>query len=258
MKTLYLDIETAPNLAWVWAKYEQNVISYADPGREKYCLCFSYKWEHEDETHVVSQIDFPTAFKKDKHDDSRVMQALWDLLDEADIVIGHNVRKFDLKSINAFFIRNGMTAPSPYQTVDTLVLARSNFGFNSNSLKDLAITLGLPVQKGSAGGFETWLGCMEGDADSWDQMIKYAKIDTELLPILYKRLRPFCKGLPSLNFIDPDGCPVCDEGENLLQKRGFRYTKVNRFQVWQCQSCMCYSSSRMSDLVAADKPVRVS
>ena len=258
MKTLYLDVETAPNLGWIWGKFDQNVISYADPGREKYCLCFSYKWEHEDETHVVSQIDFPTAFKKDKQDDSRVLKALWKLLDEAEIVIGHNLRAFDLKNANTFFIKQNWTAPSPYQTVDTLILARSNFKYNSNSLKDLAITLGLPIQKGNAGGFATWIGCMNGDENAWADMIKYAKLDTELLPLLYERLRPFCKGLPSVNFIDPDGCPVCGEGENGLRKRGFRFTKANQFQVWQCSSCKCYSSSRMSDLTADDKPVRVS
>ena len=83
-KILYYDIETAPNLSMVWGQYEQNVIAHE---REWYMLCVSYRWEHEKKTHVTSLVDFPADYKKDPENDFHVVKKLWDLFDEADIVI---------------------------------------------------------------------------------------------------------------------------------------------------------------------------
>ena len=40
-KILLLDIETSPNVAYVWGKWEQNVIDYV---KEWNIICFSAKW----------------------------------------------------------------------------------------------------------------------------------------------------------------------------------------------------------------------
>ena len=254
MRMLFLDIETAPNLGYIWGKWQQNVISYE---RERYMMCYSYKWLGDEETSVVSQLDFPVAFEKDKHDDRLLCQSMWPLLDEADIIVGHNVKNFDLKSINAFFLVNNIPPPSPYKIIDTLAVARRHFKFNSNSLKDLCKALGLDAKR-DAGGFETWLGCMRGDADSWAHMIEYARRDTELLEPLYLRLRPFMSGHPTMTMNEVGAqqlCPKCNSDQ--IVKNGFRYTKVSKFQVWKCKSCESFSSSRLAMSVADDRPVIV-
>lgn len=43
-KVLFYDIETAPNLAYVWGQYDQNVVQQY---REWYLMCFGYRWEHQ-------------------------------------------------------------------------------------------------------------------------------------------------------------------------------------------------------------------
>ena len=107
-KVLFYDIETAPNLAYVWGQYDQNVVQQY---REWYLLCFSYKWEGQKSTSVVSLTDFPDVYDKDPEDDSAVAQVLWDLFDEADVVIAHNGDKFDMKKANARFIVHEMGPP---------------------------------------------------------------------------------------------------------------------------------------------------
>jgi hypothetical protein len=242
MKVLFLDIETAPNLGYIWGKYEQNVLSYE---RERYMLCFSYLWAGESETKVVAQIDFKTAFKKDKFDDTRVLKECWKLLDEADVVIGHNVRAFDIKMIQGFFFQHGILPPSPYQTIDTLMVARKHFKLNSNSLKDLANLLGMEAKK-DPGGFSTWLGCMAGDEAAWATMIDYARRDTELLEPLYERMLPWITAHPTMT-MGAEGmvCPKC--GSDDLMKRGVRRTKVSEFQTWCCGDCGSFSSERVAD-----------
>ena len=54
-RVLLYDIETVPNLAYVWGKWEQNVIRFES---EWHMLCFAYKWLGEKKTHVVALPDF--------------------------------------------------------------------------------------------------------------------------------------------------------------------------------------------------------
>ena len=244
IKVLFYDIETAPNLSYVWGQYEQNVI---DHEREWYMLCISYKWEHEKKSHVCSLIDFPSAYKKNPEDDFHVAKKLHELMNEADVVVAHNGDRFDMRKANARFVFHGLGPVSPPESVDTLKVARRYFMFNSNKLDHLGNYLGVG-RKVSTGGFETWAGCMRGDEKAWRLMVKYAKMDVDLLVSVYEQLRPWMVNHPNRNlFSEFDGCPTC--GSSKLQRRGKRMSKVAVYQRWQCQDCGAWSRSRVSDKV---------
>ena len=132
-RILLYDIETSPNLAWVWGKYEQNVIEY---DREWHMLCFAYKWLGDRTTHVLSLPDFKT-YKRDPEDDKELVAALYALFDEADVVIAHNGDSFDQKKAHARFVYHNMTPPAPYKQIDTKKVAKRYFNFDSNKLDDL-------------------------------------------------------------------------------------------------------------------------
>ena len=243
-KILFFDIETAPNMSYVWGQWQQDVIDHV---QEWYMLCFSYKWEHQKSTHVVSLPDFK-LYKGDPENDSQVVQKLWELLDKADIVIGHNSDAFDIKKANARFAFHDLGPTSPYQTVDTLKLARRHFKFNSNRLGHLGEHLGLGGKE-TTGGFQTWAGCMKGDPKAWSIMKKYAKQDVDLLVDVYERLRPWATTHPNRNVIDvtSHACPTC--GSSVLQKRGTRQTRTMTYQSYQCQRCRSYSRARLAERV---------
>ena len=239
-KVLFYDIETAPNLAYVWGQYDQNVI---EQHREWYMMCFSYKWEGQKTTKVVALPDFE-LYATEPENDREVAKALWELFDEADIVIAHNGDKFDMRKANARFIAHHMTPPTPVQQVDTLKVARKYFMFNSNKLGDLGEHLGLG-NKEATGGFGLWKGCMLGDEKSWRTMKKYARQDVDLLSMVYHRLRPWMTNHPNRALFDgePDGCPTCGCPE--LIRRGFRSTKVAQYVQLQCKACGAYSRERV-------------
>ena len=250
-KILYYDIETAPNLGYIWAKYEQNVLAYE---REWYMLCISYRWAHEKKTHVVSLLDFPELYANDSEDDTEVVKVLWHLLDEADITIAHNGDGFDNKKSNARFIINGLNPPSPFRSIDTLKVARNKFKFNSNTLGDLGGALGLG-EKVATGGFSLWQGVMRGDEKAWKRMIKYAKQDTDLLVAVYERLKPWMTNHPNHGVYTGEAhtCPGC--GSEDLIRRGFKYTQAMTYQQWHCPDCGTYSRSRKAE--DTDRPTLV-
>ena len=243
-KILFFDIETAPNMSYVWGQWQQDVIDHV---QEWYILCFSYKWEGQKKTHVVSLNDFD-LYSEDLENDFNVVHKLWELLDEADIVIGHNSDAFDIKKANARFVYHDFGPPSHYHTVDTLKIARRHFKFNSNRLGHLGEHLGLGGKE-VTGGFQTWAGCMRGDAKAWATMKKYAKKDVDLLVDVYERLRPWATNHPNRNVIDQTtfACPTC--GSNRLHKRGVRQTRTLTYQQYQCHRCKAYCRERLAQQV---------
>jgi DNA polymerase elongation subunit (family B) len=139
-KILFIDIENTPSLGYVWGKWDQNVIDFT---ADWHLLSFSWQWAATKTVHVLGLVDFPAHYRANPENDYHLVEKLWHLLDEADIVIGHNVDRFDIRKINTRFLAHGMPPPSPYRTVDTLKIAKKYFRFDSNKLDDLGRCLGV-------------------------------------------------------------------------------------------------------------------
>jgi len=233
-KVLIFDIETSPNLSYTWGKWQQDVIKFQS---EWEMLSFSYKWLGERKVIAVG---------RDKFSEEALVLRLRQLFDEADVVIAHNGNSFDVKMCNAKFIEFGLTPPSHYKSIDTKLVAKRYFRFNSNKLDDLGNILGLG-RKIDTGGFDLWLGCMNNDKASWKKMLAYNKQDVVLLEKVYLKLRPWIDNHPGINIIEgkPDACPKCGGGP--LHSRGVKHTKVSTVQRYQCQNCGGWSQSRKTE-----------
>ena len=237
-KVLFFDIETAPNLGYVWGKFEQNVIEYT---QEWYMLAWSAKWQNG--KHVSRCLADYEGYVPNTENDKDLVTELWKLFDEADVIIGHNGDKFDIKRTNTRFIEHGMTPPEPYKTVDTLKAARRHFSFNSNKLDDLGRRLGVG-RKLKHSGFALWTGCMSGDEKSWNLMKKYNRQDVLLLERVYDKLLPWIAGHPNIAVLSgvENGCRNC--GSRNLQKQGFAITATGKSQRYKCKDCAAWSSGK--------------
>lgn len=233
MKVIVFDIETAPILGYSWGMYKQNILSIVRPS---FLMCFAYKELGSGRTHTRTLRDYP-RYEKNKFDDKPLVEALWKVLDEADVLVAHNGDAFDIKMANAFFIKHGMKPPSPYETVDTLKEARKVFRFDSNKLA----SIGELLQEGSKikhSGFSLWIDCMNGHAPSWDLMEKYCKQDVVLLENVYTRLLPYMKKHPNRNTYSATAtcsCPKC--GSDHVIRKGFRMTTLSRYARYLCKEC---------------------
>ena len=243
-KILLFDIETAPNLAYVWGKYEQNAIAFES---EWYMLSFAWKWSGDKKVQARSLPDY-RGYNKNPMDDSAMLKDLHSLFDEADVIVAHNGDQFDIKKTNARFIINGLHPPAPYKTIDTKKVAKKYFNFTSNSLNDLGQNLNLG-KKLPTGGFDLWLGCMQGDQKSWDKMVKYNKMDVELLEKVYETMKPWMTNHPHVGLYQGKACACPNCGGEDLQKRGFSYTRTGKYQRLQCLDCSAWSQQRKGEKV---------
>lgn len=242
-RVLFLDVERAPSLGWAWGKWEQDVLDFKT---DWYFLSFAYKWQGEARIHVRSLPDYPT-FRRDKEDDKQLCQELWQLLDEADIVIAHNGDHADIPWARTRFLAHGFKPPSPFKTVDTRKVARRHFRFDSNKLDDLGRCLGLG-RKEPTTGFELWSRCMRGELRAFKEMCKYNVQDIALLEKVYLKLRSWTvdSDHPSVAPGHPEVCPKCGSVE--IEKRGFTYTPYQKKQRYCCKACKAWFTGRAKGL----------
>jgi len=229
-KILILDIETTPMEAYVWQTQVWKATVSDDQVISKwYMLTWSAKWLFSPEVMSMGL----TGKEALKEDDTRLLKELWKLLDEADIVIAHNGDQFDIPNINTRFIIAGLPPTRPYQTIDTLKVSRSQFGFAHNSLNALAKQFGLDQKIET--NFELWKRCKRGEDAALQEMERYNVHDTELLEDVYLKLRPWIKSHPNVGLYietDHEVCPNC--GGDHLTFIGHYYTQVGKYEALRC------------------------
>lgn len=222
---LFIDIETAPNLAYVWGLFDQN-ISHEHLEEASYILCWSAKWGHE------GTVQFSSIQHRDP---KRMLQGIHALLDKADIVVHYNGLKFDIPTLNKEFIRHGLKPPSPYKQIDMLQVCRRAFRFDSNKLDAVLKALGIG-EKVKHRGFSLWTGCMKGDKSCWEEMERYNKHDVRSLEKLYRRVLPWIERHPNLGaYKDRPACPNC--GSTHVQQRGKQVAVSKWYARYHCQGC---------------------
>lgn len=229
MKLLFIDIETSPNLADVWALWNQN-ISLSQLRESSRMICFAASWYGEE-----------IRWYGEHHTEREEMiDAAWQLVDQADVVCHYNGRKFDMPTLNKEFVLNDYWPPAPYQQLDLLEVVRRRFRFPSNKLEYVADALGLSG-KMKHSGHELWVRCMQGDGKAWMEMAEYNQQDVRLLVEMYDRLLPWISNHPSVGLYDEKEddlysmCPYCDGAD--LTKQGFAFTRMGKYQRYRCQDC---------------------
>ncbi len=228
MKTLYWDWETLPALVYTFETRNAfiGLDQIVEPGR---AVCFGAQWGDTGKTMFFSEW---------RHGRAGMLQAAWDLLDEADIVAAYNGDSFDTKIFNGEVIEKGPYAP--FQSIDLYKVVKANFRLQSHKLQYVAEHLGVG-SKVSHHGFRLWREVIEGDRKAQALMERYCKQDVKLLPRVYAKLQPWIKTHPNVAlYNDIEGCPNC--GGSNLEKRGFRYTRISAYQRYHCNDCGAWPS----------------
>lgn len=223
-KVLVIDIETSPNVVYAWGLWDQNIgISQViEPSR---VLCFAAKWVGQKKV----------MFYGEKDGRERMIKAAWDLLNDADVVVGYNHVQFDLPHLHREFVLAGMIPPSPAQDIDLLKVNRQRFKFASNKLGYVTEALGLDT-KIETGGQSLWNDVLKGDRKAWVEFRKYNIQDVLITEQLFELLIPWIK-MPHKGMWSGQMryCYSCNSQD--LVPMGFVYGKTMAYPKLQCEKC---------------------
>lgn len=225
-----LDTENAPNYAATWGIHEQRV-RYTDIIQEWFFLSAQWKILGDKSVSSISVLDDPKRFIKDHTDDYIVVKTVHDLIENTDVLVGHNIKGHDLKKLYAKFIEHRLPPPKTPFIVDTLAWSRK-FGFTSRKLGDLCTKLGLENKLEHEPGIFNLAG--RGDVKAIRKVVRYGIGDIPTLEQLYLRLRPYITNHPNHNkFTKERCCPNC--GGEKFQKRGM--SRDGSQQTYACYDC---------------------
>lgn len=224
-RVLLIDIETSLQLSYHFGQWGVNINPEltVEPTR---ILCVAAKWLGKKGV---------TFFSEWQHGQGGMIRGLWDLLDEADVVVHYYGSRFDVPHINGQLWVAGYTPPSPFKQVDLKNAVAKRFKFDSNKLEMISRGLGLAGKLKHEGAM-LWRKVQEGDTAAQGRMEKYNRRDTELLEELYERLLPWIPNPPHRHLYDGrGGCPNC--GADAVVENGLYRTALSVYTLYTCGGC---------------------
>ena len=231
-RILLLDIETLPGEYYAWSP-DQQYLSPEFQIKDWSISCWAAKWLFE--KNIMGEVVSPK--EAIQRNDSSILQNIWKLMDEADIIITQNGIKFDIKRLNTRFAMNGYMPPSQYLNVDTLRTAKWKFDFTYNRLDELGQKFGIGKKLDMR--FTDFKACAQGDAKALKKMLTYCKRDVApLLEDVYLHMLPWIDNHPNLNIYtthDSDVCRNC-ASTDLSWNTQYR-TPQGLWIGWRCNAC---------------------
>lgn len=255
-KILLYDLETSMILAYTWGLWNQN-INIDSIVEDWYIICFSAKWLGSDDMISQSVHHYPKKRgMKFRDNEEFIVLALWKLVDEADILIAYNGKKFDKKKMNAKFLEYGLPEPSPYKVIDPMLICKGNFALTSNKMdfvsKYVSDTEGGKLKTGLG----LWLNCMNDDVESLDEMQAYCDEDINVLERVYMAVRHWDSNSPNIALHYDDETPRCNScGSTELTPIENKYhrTNLSAFSLVRCDSCQKILRDRTNVLSKAKR-----
>jgi len=238
-KIITFDIETLAELPRVM-KYLAGMSAY--PGltmkaTHNTIICMGYKVLGDKKVNCINAWDYPKRWKKNVNDDKEVVKAIYEVLKDADGIIGHNSKRFDLKFINSRLVYHGLTPLPKIAHIDTCSVAKAKLFLFNNRLNTVAEHLGCDL-KMQNGGWSLWEKVMVRNKTAQATMTKYCKQDVEVTEQVFIKLRPLISGMPNYNLFSGTDSPVCPNcGSSRIVKDGTRVLPTKIEQRYKCNDC---------------------
>ncbi len=251
LRLLFIDLEISKSLYSKFPSHRPEYTGYKDLLQDWFIICAA--WKRPEDAKVSSCSVLKNLNEKDPTNDRNVVQALYDEIAECDILIGHNITKFDWPKFYARVLFHNMKPLAKPRILDTIKMARSVGEFTSASLAYLNGFLGLPGKADLDSG--SWNALMVAlinqDLEEFMSLVgkieEYCKPDVIACEALYNRLLPHMGNKNRVNMNLSEGNDCCEGcGSSKLQKRGLTPPTVAgyRYQRFQCTDCGAWSQSK--------------
>jgi hypothetical protein len=257
-KILVLDVETQRAIVETFSIWRPfiHIDRVIKPTR---LLCFAAKWRGSDE------IIFKHAWDDDNPESyTRMLQAAYDLLNEADIVVTWNGDRFDIQWFESELGRLELGRPAPYKSLDLIKINKRWFKGGQMSMKlDWSSRQWLKDQKLPHSGTDLWhdirYGTRAERRAAQKTMKEYNIQDVNLTERLLERYLPYATGINLALYEDNDDgklhCTKCFSTN--LKRDGVKLYRTTAFsyQMHRCKDCGATSRGKRSKLTTELRPV---
>jgi hypothetical protein len=236
MKRLFIDIETSLSVMAAFSLWDP--INYKNILKEWYVICAAWKWDGQKRIYCASS---------DGDDDSALIKRLAGVIEEADEIVYHNGKKFDFKKIQTRALFHRLPPIPKPRECDTLIQCKKHFGFTSNRLDYIANYLGVGHKMSTSPGL--WLKVLDGNQAALKEMMKYNKVDVQILEDVHKAVQPYIDTGYNLNqHLSDQSQPVCPAcGSSDLEQRGWSYTAATKKKRVKCRACHKWSAYKTGE-----------
>lgn len=229
-KICYFDEEISSMEVKVYQLRQKGFIHHGNITKNWHFLSWAAIFEHDPETfHYLDQ-----RFAANVQDDRQLIEGLHHTLSEADIISGHNVKRFDLKKFNTRCALYDLPPIHGKIIWDTLPLYKKHFDLPSYSLGFIAKYFNFKNQKLEHSG-DMWDRCLNGELAAWIENEFYNKGDCK---VSREALHFIARFEPSINLQPFTQKPVCFCGSSEFFRDGEAATKQGLFPVFRCRSCL--------------------
>ncbi|GIU69830.1 MAG: hypothetical protein KatS3mg002_1066 [Candidatus Woesearchaeota archaeon] len=246
-KIFIFDLETSPLIAYTFS-YFGAYLSPDSVMQTPYILTWAGKYLYDNEIYGF-RLNSDEALEGN---DLSIIKNLIEIISEADILVGYNLKNFDMKILNTRLIENGLKPLPPKQIVDVYQEIKKTFYFHSNSMKYVAKVLKVH-QKIENEGIGLWKRCMNGDEDALIEMLDYCKGDILATEDIYIKILPFISH-PNMGVFNQDSIRVCPNcGSSDIYQKGKYYTPAGEWLTYYCNSCGAFSRGKQNLLDKSKK-----
>lgn len=236
-----LDIETSAAIVACFQRYDINLTEnhiIKEGGR---ILCASVK--NLGQSEIRCHYALPEEIKANT-DDSVVIE-LYKELQDVDVVVIHNGKKFDKKMIQTRGLALGLGMLPNFVVIDTLEIAKRKLRLPSNKLDSIGSYFNLG-RKVVNTGIDLWIRVQQGDQDAMQEMMDYCDGDVLLLEDVFLMLMGLgAIGFNAANYYHDElsRCPACGSPD-VESQDGFAYSGVSKYNVYKCNHCGYHSRDR--------------
>ncbi len=236
-----LDIETSGIIVTVWELGKQYVTK-EQIIKDWHIMMFRAKKLGESPNKMI-------RMEAREGNDKELVKKLWEIFNEADVIITQNGKKFDIPKIRARMMLNGLKPYKPFKHHDTYE-QNMDKEFTSHSLDyltDKFCTKYKKLKHKLFSGLSLWKECLgikityNPNPKAWEEMGKYCDYDVLSDEELYLNTRGWAKNSAPAIVFDNDinrQCKYC--GELKLKKDGYTKKGLKTFHYMQCTSCGKY------------------
>ena len=187
-------------------------------------------------------------------EDFNVCQVIRESLEDADAIVAHNGKNFDIKMLENRFSFHGIRPLRKVPILDTLEMAKKAYRLPSNKLDSIAAYFDIG-RKIDTGGIDLWVRVQSGDKKALEEMQEYCKHDVELLKRVFLELR--ARGITAgfnagLYYQDHNHrCKVCGSSATTLTGK-IATTPAGVYHETECLECGAFSRTK-DNILSKDK-----